>query len=92
MARGTEALTQLSRPPPVPSPPSYEDGDVGADSLPLPTVMFTESLPLLPPPPVLERKDELPSPSLDGALETLPELVSTTEPCHLVRFVLKARS
>ena len=44
------------------------------------------------PPPVLERKDELPSPPLDGALETLPELVSTTEPCRLVPVALKARS
>ena len=73
-------------------PPSCEDGDVSADLLPLPTVLLADSLPLLPPPPVLERKDELPSPSLDGALETLPELVSTIKPCRLVRFVLKARS
>ena len=28
-----------SRPPPIPSPPCCEDGDVGADSLPLPTVL-----------------------------------------------------
>ena len=39
-------------------------------------MLFAELLPLLPPPPVRERKDELPSPSLNGALETLPELVS----------------